>query len=119
MEKVRRVADSALSSLQIMKAAGVKMGLGSDLLGTLHTRQSTEFTLRAKVLPAIDVLRSACTVNAELLGQTGKLGSIREGAFADILVLDGNPLEDMSVLGSGGDRIPIIMQDGRFHKRTI
>ncbi len=119
MEKLRRVADSALSSLEIMKAAGVKMGLGSDLLGTLHTRQSTEFTLRAKVLPAIDVLRSACAVNAELLGQAGKLGSIREGAWADLLVLDGNPLEDMTVLGSGGDRIAIIMQDGRFHKRTI
>ena len=105
MEKLRRVADSALSSLEIMKAAGVKMGLGSDLLGTLHTRQSTEFTLRAKVLPAIDVLRSACAVNAELMGQTGKLGCIREGAYADLLVLDGNPLEDMSVLAFGGERI--------------
>jgi len=117
MEKLRRVADSTLGSLEIMKRAGVKMGLGSDLLGTLHTRQSTEFTLRAKVLPAIDVLRSACAVNAELMGQTGKLGCIRAGAFADILVLDGNPLEDMSVLGSGGDRIPVIMKDGGFHKR--
>ena len=119
MEKLRRVSDSTLGSLEIMKRAGVKMGLGSDLLGTLHTRQSTEFTLRAKVLPAIDVLRSACVVNAELLGQTGKLGCIRAGAVADLLVVDGNPLEDMSALGSGGDRIPIIMHDGRFHKRTI
>jgi imidazolonepropionase-like amidohydrolase len=119
MEKLRRVSDSTLGSLEIMKRAGVKMGLGTDLLGTLHTRQSTEFTLRRKVLPAIDVLRSACVVNAELLGQSGKLGCIRAGAVADVLVLDGNPLEDMSVLGSGGDRIPIIMKDGVFHKRTI
>jgi len=119
MEKLRRVADSALSSLEIMKRAGVKMGFGTDLLGALHVRQSTEFTLRAKVLPAIDVLRSACVVNAELLGEAGKLGCIREGALADLLVLDGNPFEDMSVLGSGGDRLPIIMQEGRFHKRTI
>jgi imidazolonepropionase-like amidohydrolase len=88
-------------------------------LGALHVRQSTEFTLRAKVLPAVDVLRSACGVNAELLGEAGKLGCIREGAVADLLVLDGNPFEDMSVLGSGGDRLPIIMKDGRFHKRTI
>jgi imidazolonepropionase-like amidohydrolase len=119
MEKLRRVADSALSSLEIMKRAGVKMGFGTDLLGALHVRQSSEFTLRAKVLPAIDVLRSACTVNADLLGQTGRLGCIREGAIADLLVVDGNPLEDISVLGSGGDRLPIIMKDGRFHKRTI
>ena len=101
MEKLRRVADSTLGSLEIMKQAGVKMGLGTDLLGTLHTRQSTEFTLRAKVLPAIDVLRSACVVNAELLGQTGKLGCIRAGAVADLLVVDGNPLEDMSVARIG------------------
>lgn len=119
MDKVGRVADAALSSLEIMKSAGVKMGLGTDLLGSLHVRQSTEFTLRAKVLPAIDILRSACTVNAELLGQTGTLGCIRHGATADLLVLDGNPLEDMSVLGSAGDRIPIIMKDGRFHKRAL
>jgi imidazolonepropionase-like amidohydrolase len=95
------------------------MGFGTDLLGSLHVRQSTEFTLRAQVLPAIDVLRSACTVNAELLGQTGKLGCIRKGAIADILVADGNPLEDLSVLASGGDRLSIIMKEGRFHKRTI
>lgn len=119
MEKLRRVADSALSSLEIMKRAGVKMGLGTDLLGPLHVRQSTEFTLRAKVLPAIDVIRSACAVNAELLGQSGILGCIREGAAADLLVLDGNPLEDMSVLGSGGERIAVIMTAGRFHKRTL
>ena len=119
MEKLRRVADSALSSLEIMKRAGVRMGLGTDLLGSLHVRQSTEFTLRAQVLPAIDILRSACAVNAELLGQSGRLGCIREGAAADLLVVDGNPLEDISVLGTGGARIPVIMQEGRFHKRAI
>jgi imidazolonepropionase-like amidohydrolase len=119
MEKLKRIGDSAFSTLEIMKRAGVRMGFGTDLLGSLHVRQSTEFTLRAQVLPAVDVLRSACTVNAELLGQTGKLGCIREGAIADILVVDGNPLQDISVLGSGGDRLSIIMKEGSFHKRTI
>ena len=119
MEKLSKVADSAFSSLEIMKRAGVKMGFGTDLLGSLHVRQSTEFTLRAQVLPAIDILRSACIVNAELMGQSGRLGCIREGAVADLLVLDGNPLEDISVLGSGGERIAAIMKDGRFHKRMI
>jgi imidazolonepropionase-like amidohydrolase len=119
MEKLKRLGDSAFSALEIMKQAGVKMGLGSDLLGALHVRQSTEFTLRAKVLPAIDVLRSACVVNAELLRETGTLGCIRKGAMADILVVDGNPIEDISLLGAGGDRLSIIMKEGRFHKRTI
>jgi imidazolonepropionase-like amidohydrolase len=119
LEKLKRFGDGAFLTLEIMKRAGVRMGLGTDLLGSLHVRQSTEFTLRARVLPAIDVLRSACAVNAELLGEAGKLGCIREGAMADILVVDGNPLEDISLLGSGGDRLSVIMKDGKFHKRAI
>ena len=118
LEKLRKVADAALSSLEIMKRAGVKMGFGTDLLGALHVRQSSEFTLRAQVLPAIDVLRSACIVNAELLRQSGTLGTIRPGAAADLLVVDGDPLKDISVL-NGGDRRVVIMKDGRFHKRRI
>jgi imidazolonepropionase-like amidohydrolase len=119
LEKLKRFGDGAFLTLEIMKRAGVRMGLGTDLLGSLHVRQSTEFTLRARVLPPIDVLRSACAVNAELIGQAGKLGCIREGAMADILVVDGNPLDDISVLGSGGDRLSVIMKNGNFHKRAI
>ena len=119
LEKLKRFGDSAFLTLETMRQAGVKMGFGTDLLGTLHVRQSTEFTLRARVLPPIEVLRSACAVNAEILGQSGKLGCIHEGAMADILVADGNPLEDISTLGSGGDRLAIIMKEGQFHKRTL
>jgi len=75
MDKLRRIGDRAIAGLEIMKRAGVKMGLGTDLLGAQHVRQTTEFTLRAQVLPAIDILRSACDVNAELLGQAGRLGT--------------------------------------------
>ena len=119
MRKLSQVADAAQLSLEIMKRAGVKMGFGTDLPGTLHVRQSSEFTLRAKVLPVIDVVRSACAVNAELLGQTGKLGCIREGAAADILVVDGNPLEDATILAAGGEHLQIIMKDGQFHKKAL
>ena len=118
MEKLRRVGDRALGGLDIMKRAGVKMGLGTDLLGAQHVRQTTEFTLRAQVLPAIDILRSACAVNAELLGQSGRLGTVRKGAAADLLLVDGNPLEDISLLARNGQSLLVIMQDGRVHNRT-
>lgn len=118
MEKLRRIGDRALDGLEIMRRAGVRMGLGTDLLGELHVRQSSEFAIRAQVLPAIDILRSACAINAELLGQSGRLGCIREGAAADLLVVDGNPLEDISLL-AGGARLSVIMKEGRLHKRTI
>jgi imidazolonepropionase-like amidohydrolase len=118
MEKLRRVGDRAFAGLEIMQRAGVKMGLGTDLLGAQHVRQTSEFTLRARVLPAIDILRSACAVNAELLGQTSRLGTVREGAVADLLLVDGNPLEDISLLARNGDGLVIVMQNGRIHKRT-
>jgi imidazolonepropionase-like amidohydrolase len=118
MEKLRRIGDRAFAGLEIMKRAGVKMGLGTDLLGAQHVRQTSEFALRARVLPAIDILRSACAVNAELLGQSGRLGTVREGAVADLLLVDGNPVEDISLLARNGDGILVIMQNGRFHKRA-
>jgi imidazolonepropionase-like amidohydrolase len=118
MEKLRKIGDSAIESLGIMKRAGVKMGFGTDLLGSLHVRQSTEFTLRAQALPAIDILRSACSVNAELMGQADRLGCIRKGAAADLLVIRGNPLEDISLLAGEHGGIAMIMKDGQFHKRS-
>ena len=119
MDKLRRIGDRAFRGLEIMKSAGVKMGLGTDLLGAQHERQTTEFTLRARVLPAIDVLRSACVINAELLGQSGRLGIVREGAAADLLVVNGNPLDDISLLAADGAALPAIMKAGRFHKCFI
>lgn len=119
MDKLRAISDHGLSGLEVMRKAGVKMGFGTDLLGALHTRQSNEFELRARVLPAIDILRSACAINAELLCQEDLLGCIREGAHADILVVDGDPLKDVSVLGGAGDNLAVVMNAGKFHKRKI
>jgi imidazolonepropionase-like amidohydrolase len=116
MEKLKRVAGQASKSLEIMKAAGIRMGFGSDLLGALSPRQATEFTLRAEVLPAIDILRSVCSVNAEIIGQNDLLGCVKEGAAADILVVNGNPLEDISLLSKDGATLNVIMAAGRLHK---
>lgn len=119
LEKLRRVTDQSLESLNILKRAGVKMGLGTDLLGPQHVRQSTEFTLRARVLPNIDILRSACSVNAELIGHKGELGCIRAGAAADLLLIDGDPIKDISVLAGAGEGLAAIMKGGQFHKRRV
>jgi imidazolonepropionase-like amidohydrolase len=119
MDKLRGVFDYALKGLEIMHQAGVKMGLGTDLIGQIYTRQSSEFELRARVLPTIDILRSATAVNAELVCQEGKLGCVKEGAFADLLVVDGNPLKDISVLGGNGEKLSVVMNAGKLHKNTL
>jgi imidazolonepropionase-like amidohydrolase len=99
--------------------AGVKMGFGTDLLGPQHVRQCTEFTLRAQALPAIDILRSACTLNAELMCLAGNLGCVRNGSAADVLLVNGNPLDDISILARSGDGLAVIMKAGEFHKRDV
>jgi imidazolonepropionase-like amidohydrolase len=119
LEKLKTVGDHALESLDILRRAGVKMGFGTDLLGELHLRQSSEFELRARVLAPLDILRSACAVNAELLGEAGRLGVIREGALADLLVIDGDPLTDISLLSGSGERLAVVMSQGRIHHRRI
>jgi imidazolonepropionase-like amidohydrolase len=117
LEKNKKVLDCGLRSLEIFKSAGVQMGFGSDLLGVLQPDQSREFLLRSEVLSPAEVIRSATTTNARLLGREAELGIIRPGALADMLVVQGNPLEDLEVLQNQGASMPVIIQGGRFVKR--
>ncbi|WP_371680834.1 amidohydrolase family protein [Streptomyces sp. NBC_01276] len=71
--------------------AGVNLVFGSDLLGPLHSAQLEEFTLRAEVQPAADVIRSATSTAARLLRMEGEIGTLAPGAHADLLVVDGAP----------------------------
>lgn len=118
LEKTEKVKDQGLEAIRIARAAGVKIGFGSDLLGDMHASQSNEFTLRLEAMPAVEILMSATSVNAELMGQSGRLGTIAEGAIADLLVIDGNPLENIALLQSESS-MPVIMQGGRFHRRAL
>ncbi len=117
--KIENVRGAGLRSLEIFRQAGVKMAFGTDLLGEMHRHQSTEFTIRARVLPAHEIIASATTVAAELLRMEGKLGVVAPGALADLLVVDGNPLADISVLTGQGERIAAILKDGVFVKNTL
>ena len=115
--KLLQVNEHALEGLGIMKRAGVKMGFGTDLLGDQHTRQGTELTLRSEVLSPFDILHSATAVNAEILQMQGQLGVIQPGALADLILVDGNPLEDIQLLAANGRYLTHIMADGCWVKR--
>jgi imidazolonepropionase-like amidohydrolase len=95
LEKCAQVKDRGLEAIRIAQAAGVKIALGSDLLGDMHDLQYDELVLRQQVMSPAQVLRSATHVNAELIGESGRLGVIAEGACADLLVMDGDPLRDL------------------------
>ena len=117
--KIETVRQAGLASLTVMQAAGLPMAYGSDLLGEMHQHQSGEFALRARALPVMDVLRSATTVAARLCRLDGRAGIIEPGADADLLAVDGNPLDDWSLLEGQGAHIPVIVQAGRFVKRAL
>ena len=116
--KVEQVRAAGLSSLEVFKAAGVKLAFGTDLLGGSHDLQSEEFLIRAQVQSNLEVLQSATLIGAELLGQADRLGEIAPGACADLLLVDGNPLDDLACLTGQGERIPLVMQGGlvRFNE---
>ncbi|MFO7308611.1 MAG: amidohydrolase family protein [Pseudomonadota bacterium] len=117
--KIDDVRLAGLRSLEILKAAGVTMVYGSDLLGAMHRHQSEEFVIRGRVLPARDVIRSATIDAAKLCGMEGKIGCIAPGAYADLIVVDGNPLDDLALLTGQGRSMPAIMKEGRFVKDAL
>lgn len=117
--KIDTVRKAGLESLAIMRDAGLPMAFGSDLLGQLHKYQSMEFSIRTRVLSNREVIHSATRVSAELCRMTDEIGVIAEGAFADLIVVDGNPLEDITTLERHDECLAAIMKGGRFYKNTI
>ena len=111
--KIDDVRLSGLDSLKIMFEAGLPMAYGSDLLGDMHVHQSEEFVIRNRVLPAAEVIRSATSIAARLLRKEGEIGSLTPGAWADLIVVNGNPLDDISLLTGQGKHIPLILQQGK------
>jgi imidazolonepropionase-like amidohydrolase len=112
LAKLQRVRDAGLKSLELLSAAGVRLVYGTDLLGAMHEAQLTEFTLRAQVQPAADVLRAATLDAAALLGEDD-LGAVRPGARADLLLLDADPLADLAVLTRPERHLRAVLRDGR------
>jgi len=119
LAKNELVLHAGLRSLDIARSAGVKIGFGSDLLGQLQNDHCNEFVIRREVMSAPDIIRSATLINAEIVNQPGKIGELVPGAFADLLVIDGDPYRDISVLLGEGRNLAAIMLNGRFVKNTL
>ena len=119
LDKIDYVRDAGLRSLEIARQAGVKMGFGTDLLGECHHYQSGEFSRRAEVLSPLEIIRSATLGNAELFQREGALGVIAPGAYADLIAVDGNPLEDITLLEGQGEHLPLIMKGGEIYKDSL
>ena len=112
--KAAEVEACAMSGLEIAARAGVRMAYGSDLFGPMLSFQSQEISIRCDVQKPIDVIRSATVLAAELFNMTGQIGVIAPGAYADIIVVDGDPVADVNLLQEDGKHLDLIMKGGAF-----
>src|SRR5258706_2485983 len=118
-EKAKVACEGALAGLDRIRKAGVKVGYGTDLLGALYTQQVPDLTIRSEVFTPLELLRQATSMNAELMMMAGKIGCVRAGAFADLLVVDGDPLNDIGVLAADGRNLRAIVRAGEVVKNAL
>ncbi len=112
--KLERVRDRGVEAIRVARSEGVPVAFGTDLLGRMHERQASEFELRSTVMAPAEILKSATSVAAAVLGQSGRLGVIAKGALADLIVLDGDPTADLGALTAPGRGPRAVLKGGRF-----
>ena len=118
LEKVAHVYDRGVEAARLAHASGVRIGSGSDLLGPLSRQLAREITVKARALGAVDALISATRTNAELMRIDSETGTIEEGKVADLLVVEGDVVDDPDILEDRA-RLRVIMHAGRMHKQTL
>ncbi|MBV8120470.1 MAG: amidohydrolase family protein [Alphaproteobacteria bacterium] len=102
------------------KRHNLPIAFGTDLWGPdARESQLREFEVRMELDTAVNIIRSATIINAELLMQKGKLGVIAPGAYADLLVVDGDPFSDLRVLLDPAKNLKLIMKDGIIYKNEV
>jgi imidazolonepropionase-like amidohydrolase len=116
-ETARLIAQSGayLVPTLVTYEAGVRIASGSDLLGPLQDRKARELEIKTEVMSPMESLVSATRTNAELFRMEDEIGTVERGKLADLLVVDGNPLENMAVLQKK-DNLKLIMKGGKIVK---
>lgn len=113
--------DRHLESFRDAQRAGVKIAMGTDA-GTPfneHGKNALELELMVKAgMSVMEAIVSATKSSAMLLGLDHEIGTIEEGKRADVLVIDGNPLEDLALFRDE-TKIEIIIKDGVIVKGGI
>jgi len=120
LKKVKEVNSYRDKAIEYCSKAGVKMGLGCDLHGHENLKtQGRELWLRGQIQKPIEVLRSATTINAEIIQMKNRLGAIKEDAFADLLIIKGDPLKDLSIFIHSEENILLLIKDGEIKNSRL
>lgn len=127
-DRLHQVIAGTLTAYELARKHKLKTAFGSDMLFSpaVTVRQGKMLTHLARWYGNSEILKMATSTNAELLGLSnrrnpypGKLGVIEQGAFADLLVIDGNPLETIGLIEDPGKNLRIVMKDGHIYKNTL
>ncbi len=119
LDKLATVRAAGLESLRIARAEGVPVVFGTDLLGHMHAQQNDEFALRLQAMGPVEVLQSATITAARLMGAEGQIGQLVAGAWADLLVVDGDPTANLDMLAAPATGIRLLMQGGRTLRSSL
>ena len=112
IRKIEEARELGIRALRFAYEAGVRIASGSDLLGPLQDRKARELEIKTEVLSPMESLVSATKTNASLFGMEDEIGTVEDGKLADLLVVDGNPLENIAVLQKKSN-LKLIMKGGR------
>lgn len=115
--RVAGVQDRMAAALKIARAAGLRIGLGSDLIGPHQQRRGEELRLRAELETPMQALVSATSVNADIVGLGDSVGQIQVGMQADLVVWQSNPLEDAKAFADP-DMAVVVVKNGQIAKDT-
>ena len=118
-EKAEFAWKQAISGMDLMRQAGVKICFGTDLMGSMYDQECREFTLRSEVFSPLEMLRQATSIPAEMMMLEGQIGCVAPGAHADLLVVEGDPLKDISLLAANGRNLRTIVRGGVVVKNEL
>ena len=119
LKKVDYIKGKSLEALDVANQEGVQIGSGSDLCGGLQGYKGMELELQSRVMGPMDAIVAATITNARILRQEKNLGTIEKGKYADMILVNGNPLEDISLIQKYQEKITLIMKGGEIFKNII
>ena len=114
-DRAKGAREQMRHALAVAKHAGVRIGLGSDLIGPAQDRRGKELSLRAALETPMEALVAATRTNAEILGLSGQVGVITPGAQADLVLWNGNPVEDPELFADPANAV-LVLKAGRVVK---
>lgn len=118
-KKLADVMERGFASLKKAHDAGVNIAYGTDCFSSMQPGQLSEFELRARYLPSSAVLQHATVNAARVLKMEGKIGVIKKGAAADLILLRENPLEDVASLNRPKENLRAVIKDGRCVRSSV